>query len=105
MTLGGPSATPSHRGPPAPPGPAAPSTATAEQPSQDDTAAVTAHVQQIWASLAPAEQVRAGQLVAALTPEERAHWVAELAGMSVPDAIARVRNVIRPHTPPSGGTS
>jgi hypothetical protein len=54
---------------------------------------------QVWAGLSPAEQARAEQLITALKPEERAQWVTELAAMSVPDAMARVRSVIRPHTP------
>ena len=65
---------------------------------QEDGAALKMHLMQVWAGLSPPEQRRAEQLVTALTPDERAQWVAELAAMSVPDATARVRSVIRPHT-------
>lgn len=72
-------------------------------PEVDETA-MKVHLMQVWAGLSPAEQARAEQLIAALTPEERAQWVFELMAMSVPDATARVRSVIRPHTP-SGQTA
>jgi hypothetical protein len=61
-------------------------------------AALQMHLMQIWTSLSPPERSRAEQLVALLTPDERAAWLHELAGMTVADAIARVRDVIRPHT-------
>jgi hypothetical protein len=60
-----------------------------------------AHIAQIYSALSPKERERTQQLVAALTQDERMGWLMQLASLSLPDAIARVRDVIRPHTPPT----
>jgi len=66
-------------------------------------ALINAHVLQVWRGLSPPEQARAAQLIARLTPEERAAWMAELAQLTVPDAIARARTAVhgRPSNPPT----
>ena len=56
---------------------------------------------QIWQGLSPPERARAGQLIARLTAEERTAWLGELARLTVPEAITRVRAVIHAQTPPT----
>jgi hypothetical protein len=78
---------------------------TSSRRTQDDAAAMlNAHVLQIWQGLSPPERARASQLIARLTAEERAAWLAVLAGLTVPDAIAHARAALRgqsgPPTPP-----
>jgi hypothetical protein len=57
----------------------------------------------ILAGLTPAEQKHAERLVSALTPEERAAWLIELAALSVPEALVRVRQVMQPSAATNGG--
>ena len=57
------------------------------------------HLLAIWQGLSPEEQQRAQALVGRLTVEERTAWMAELAALTVPEAVARVRHIIRPHMP------
>jgi hypothetical protein len=65
---------------------------------------MTAHVMQIYQALAEDERTYVQQLISRLTQQEQAHWLMELASLSIPDAVARVRDVIRPRMiPPSGG--
>lgn len=72
--------------------------------SVDDSAAASAHILQIWEALTLAERARAQQLAIILTPDERTAWIRDLADRSVPDAVARIRELIRPHaSPPSEG--
>ena len=59
------------------------------------------HVLQIWQGLSPPERARTTQLIARLTAEQRTAWLAELASLSVPEAIARARAVIQAQTSPS----
>lgn len=66
--------------------------------SLDDSTAINAHILQVWQALSAAEQTRAQQLAAALTPDERAAWIFDLAARSVVDAVARVRELIQPQT-------
>jgi hypothetical protein len=62
---------------------------------------LNAHVLQVWQGLTPQEQARAGQLIARLTDQERAAWIAELATLTVPEAIARARAIVRAQPPPT----
>ncbi len=65
---------------------------------------INAHVLQVWQGLSPPERARAGQLIARLTAEERTAWVAELAKLTVPEAITRARAIIHAQTPPTPPT-
>jgi len=67
--------------------------------SEQAGAAGTMHLLAIWQGLSMEEQQRAQALVGRLTAEERAAWMAELAALTVPEAVARVRHIIRPHMP------
>jgi hypothetical protein len=60
----------------------------------DAAAALNAHILQIWRGLSPPERGRATQLIMGLSDAERAAWLAELARLSVPEAIARARAVM-----------
>ena len=62
---------------------------------------LNAHVLQIWQGLSAPERARATQLIGRLTDEERTAWLAELARLTVPEAIARVRAVIHGQPPPT----
>jgi hypothetical protein len=81
----------------------APTTPAASSPrTQEDAAAsINAHVLQVWQGLSPPERARAGQLIARLTAEERTAWLAELARLTVPEAIARARAVLHAQPPPT----
>ncbi len=57
-------------------------------------AEVQAHVLAVWQALTPGEQATASMLVARLTPDERAAWIGELAGLTADEATNRVRAVI-----------
>ena len=61
------------------------------------------HIMQIYDSLTPQEQERTQQLVAMLSHEERVQWLFEIGSLSLPDAVARVRQLIHPHNRPSNG--
>jgi hypothetical protein len=89
-------AAPSRESPPGAAPAATPATPAASSPRTQEDAATTinAHVLQIWQGLSPPERARAGQLIARLTAEERTAWLAELAGLTVPEAITRARAVI-----------
>ena len=72
--------------------------------SMDDSVPVTAHVMQVYQALTDEERTYVQKLIGQLTHDERAHWLMELARLSIPDAVARVRDVIRPRLiPPTGG--
>jgi hypothetical protein len=77
----------------------------ANLPENHEAAAalINAHVLQVWQGLSPPERARAAQLIARLTAEERALWMAELARLTLPEAIARARSVIH-GTPPATAT-
>ena len=65
---------------------------------------LNAHIFQIWQGLSPPERNRASQLIAVLSDEQRTAWLTELARLTVPEAIARARAVMRaqsPSTPPN----
>jgi hypothetical protein len=69
----------------------------------DDSIPLSSHITRIWQALSPAEQERTQAIITQLTHAERMQWLLELSALSVPDAVARVRSVIRPHTSASGG--
>lgn len=69
----------------------------------DDSIAMPTHIMQIYDALTPQEQERTQQLVAMLSQEERVQWLFEIGSLSLPDAIARVRQLIHPHNRPSSG--
>lgn len=72
--------------------------------SMDDSVPVTAHVMQVYQALTEDERTYVQQLIGHLTHDEKAQWLMELASLSIPDAVARVRDVIRPRLiPPPGG--
>ncbi len=81
---------------------AAPATPSASSPrtQEDAAAAINAHVLQVWQGLTPPERARAGQLIARLTAEERTAWLAELARLTVPEAITRARAILHAQPPP-----
>lgn len=64
-------------------------------------AAVNAHILQVWKGLTSPERTQAGQLIARLSSDERTAWLAELAGLAVPDAIARARAFLQAQPPPN----
>jgi hypothetical protein len=64
----------------------------------DDSTALSSVIATIWNALTPAERERAQAIAEVLTVPERVQWLRELAVLDLPDALARVRNVIRPHT-------
>lgn len=99
-------AAPSRESPPGAAPAATPSTPAASSPrTQEDAAAtINAHVLQVWQGLSPPERARAGQLIARLTAEERTAWLAELARLTVPEAITRARAVIHAQPPPTPPT-
>ena len=53
-----------------------------------------AHVIAIQAALTPAEAALARQLAAELAPAETRAWFDELAEMTVPDAVAKIRSIV-----------
>jgi hypothetical protein len=57
----------------------------------------------VYQQLTPAERERAQAIVARLPSEARDAFVAELSKLSVPEALARVRQELRPHMPPDHG--
>jgi hypothetical protein len=65
----------------------------------DDSIPMSGHIAKIWQSLTAAEQERTQAIIAELTQQERMQWLLELATLSLPDAVARVRDVIRPRAP------
>jgi hypothetical protein len=76
--------------------------ATDPEPPAPD-AATMAKIGAILMQLTPAEAERARKLAAQLTPAEQNAYFAQLAGMSVPEALAQVRSLIG--TPKVGGAS
>jgi hypothetical protein len=69
--------------------------------TQEEAAAMlNAHILQIWQGLTPAERSRASELISGLTDTQRSAWFAELARLTVPEAIARARAVLRAQPPP-----
>jgi hypothetical protein len=80
-----------------------PPAANLPQDREQAAALINAHVLQVWQALSPAERARAMQLIARLTDHERAAWMAELAQLTVPEAVARARTAIhgRPANPPT----
>lgn len=80
----------------------APTPAPSLPVSQEDAAALlNAHILQIWQGLSAPERTRVSQLIAGLGDEQRTAWLAELARLTVPEAIARVRAVMRAQSPPT----
>lgn len=63
-----------------------------------DSIALPSYIMEIYSALTPQEQELTQKLVAMLTQEERVQWLLELGALNLPDAIARVRDLIRPHT-------
>jgi len=53
-----------------------------------------AHFLAIQSALTPAEAARARALAAELTPAEVRGWLAELAPLAVPDAVAKIRSLL-----------
>lgn len=75
-----------------------------QRTSMDDSVPVTAHVMQVYQALTGEERTYVQQLIGRLTQAEQAQWLMELASLPISDAVARVRDVIRPRMiPPSGG--
>ena len=71
-------------------------------PPQEASAVLAHHLLQIWQGLTPSERSRATALVSRLSTDERAVWFAELAKLTLPEAIARARAVLHgPAKPPS----
>ncbi|HEY0388746.1 MAG TPA: hypothetical protein VGC71_09910, partial [Gaiellales bacterium] len=64
-------------------------------------ALLNAHILQIWQGLSAPERTRVSQLIAGLGDEQRTAWLAELARLTVPEAIARARAVMRAQSPPT----
>jgi len=62
-----------------------------------------AHILHVYQQLTPAERERAHAIRARLPPEAQNAFAAELSKLSVPEALARVRLELRPHTPPDHG--
>jgi hypothetical protein len=79
--------------------PAMPSPPTRRRTTTADSIALPSYILEIYSALTPQEQERTQQLVAMLTQEERVQWLIELGALTLPDAIARVRALIRPATP------
>jgi hypothetical protein len=74
------------------------------QTHDEARAMINAHMLRVWAGLSPPERTRAGELIAQLAARDRTAWLAELARLTVPEAIARARAVIhaqQPHAPPT----
>jgi len=72
------------------------SSLTPQELTQEEAAAMlNAHILQIWQGLAPPERSRASELISSLTDTQRSAWFAELARLTVPEAIARARAVLR----------
>lgn len=59
------------------------------------------HILQIWQGLSPPERARANELIGGLTAEQRTAWLGELVRLTVPEAIARARAVIRAQPVPT----
>ncbi|TMQ04379.1 MAG: hypothetical protein E6J91_43745 [Deltaproteobacteria bacterium] len=68
---------------------------------EEAAAMLNAHILQIWQGLSPAERGRASELISGLTDSQRSAWFAELARLSVPEAIARARAVLHAQPPPN----
>ncbi|HEU4729266.1 MAG TPA: hypothetical protein VFT22_15300 [Kofleriaceae bacterium] len=64
-------------------------------------ARLNAHILAVWRGLSPAERATAGQLIARLSQEQRAAWLAELARLTVPEAIARARATLQAQAAPN----
>lgn len=72
---------------------------------EEASAMLNAHILQIWQGLSTAERGRASELIACLTDEQRTAWFAELARLSVPEAITRARAVLQAQSPPTPPTA
>jgi len=75
-----------------------------ELTEEEAAAMLNAHILQIWQGLTPPERNRASELISGLTDTQRSAWFAELARLTVPEAIARARGVLRaqpPSAPPT----
>jgi hypothetical protein len=86
---------------PAEAAPATNSLTPQELTHEEAAAMLNAHILQIWQGLSPSERNRASELISALTDTQRNAWFAELARLSVPEAIARARAVLRAQPPPT----
>jgi hypothetical protein len=95
--------------------PAAPAATATAVPKPESTPAPTApemppldpaamaHFIAIQSALTPEEAAIAREVAKDLSPAELRAWFAELAGLSVPDAVAKIRSIIG--APKSGGVS
>jgi hypothetical protein len=77
------------------------STSEAATAPQEDASAlpplepkVMTHFIAIQSALAPAEAALARQVAAELSPSELRAWIDELSMLSVPDAVAKIRNIL-----------
>jgi hypothetical protein len=80
------------------------SVAPQELTQEDAAAMLNAHILQIWQGLTSPERNRASELIAKLSDTQRSAWFAELARLTVPEAIARARTVLRAQPPPAPPT-
>jgi hypothetical protein len=72
------------------------SSVTPQELTQEEAAAMlNTHILQIWQGLTPPERSRASELISSLTDTQRSAWLAELARLTVPEAVARARAVLR----------
>jgi hypothetical protein len=78
------------------PHPAKPAESTHEPSPLGDSRELRTHLLALWSELSAPEREHAQTFLGALTAEERGQWMLELATLGVPDAVARVRDVIRP---------
>jgi hypothetical protein len=80
-------------------------TAAAPRPQEEFAAAINAHFLQVWRGLSTQERVRATAMIQRLTDHERTAWLSELAGLAVPDAIARARAFLESQPPTLSGST
>jgi hypothetical protein len=83
------------------PAQAASPAASAPQTHAEAAAILNTHMLRVWAGLTPAERAHAGQLIAQLAHADRTAWLAELARLTVPEAIARARAILHAQQPPA----
>jgi len=101
-----PSPTTPHGAAPAATAPKPASALNPQELTQEEAAAMlNAHILQIWQGLTSAERSRATELISGLTNTQRSAWFAELARLTVPEAIARARAVLRAQPPPASPTN
>ncbi len=76
---------------------------SAEPPPMPSGGIDYAHILHVYQQLTPVERERAQAIGARLPPEARDAFAAELSKLSVPEALAGVRQQLRPQTPPDHG--